>query len=81
MDDLEQRVRALVADHLRIDEDQVKNESSFVGDLGMDPVGRVELVNLLGEEFGVSIEDSVAETFTTVQDAIVIVVRYLKANQ
>ncbi len=70
MDNLEQRVRNTVAKYLGIAEDQVKNESRFAGDLGMDPLDLVELLALLKKEFGVSIEDSSAKTFITVQDVI-----------
>ena len=48
----------------------MKNESSFVDDLGADSLDTVELVMALEEEFGCEIPDEEAEKITTVQQAI-----------
>ncbi|MEZ5535810.1 MAG: acyl carrier protein [Thiolinea sp.] len=70
MSDIESRVRAIVVEQLGVDEDEVKNESSFIDDLGADSLDTVELVMALEEEFGTEIPDEEAEKITTVQLAI-----------
>ncbi|WP_297910106.1 acyl carrier protein [Thiomonas sp.] len=66
----EQRVKKIVAEQLGVNESEVKNESSFVNDLGADSLDTVELVMALEEEFGVEIPDEDAEKITTVQLAV-----------
>lgn len=70
MSDIEQRVKKIVAEQLGVNEPEVKNESSFVNDLGADSLDTVELVMALEEEFGCEIPDEDAEKITTVQQAI-----------
>jgi acyl carrier protein len=70
MSDIEQRVKKIVAEQLGVNETEVKNESSFVNDLGADSLDTVELVMALEEEFGCEIPDEDAEKITSVQEAI-----------
>ena len=70
MSDIEQRVRKIVAEQLGVNEDEVKNEASFVDDLGADSLDTVELVMALEEEFETEIPDEEAEKITTVQLAV-----------
>ena len=50
-----------MAEQLGVNEAEVKNESSFVDDLGADSLDTVELVMALEEEFGCEIPDEEAE--------------------
>ena len=77
MSDIEARVKKIVVEQLSVEEDAVKNESSFIDDLGADSLDTVELVMALEEEFGAEIPDEDAEKITTVQAAI----DYIKAQQ
>ena len=77
MMDIEARVKKIVVEQLGVEEDAVKNESSFIDDLGVDSLDTVELVMALEEEFGAEIPDEDAEKITTVQAAI----DYIKAQQ
>jgi acyl carrier protein len=70
MSDIEQRVRKIVAEQLGVAEAEIKNEASFVDDLGADSLDTVELVMALEEEFECEIPDEEAEKITTVQQAI-----------
>ena len=69
MDNIEQRVRKIIAEQLGVNEAEIKNESSFVEDLGADSLDTVELVMALEEEFETEIPDEEAEKITTVQQA------------
>ena len=77
MENIEQRVRKIVAEQLGVNEGDIKSESSFVDDLGADSLDTVELVMALEEEFECEIPDEDAEKITTVQQAI----DYVTANR
>lgn len=76
MENIEQRVKKIVAEQLGVNEADVMNESSFVNDLGADSLDTVELVMALEEEFECEIPDEDAEKITTVQQAV----DYIKAH-
>jgi acyl carrier protein len=78
MENVEQRVKKIVAEQLGVTEADVKNESSFVNDLGADSLDTVELVMALEEEFECEIPDEEAEKIATVQQAIDFVKTHLK---
>ena len=67
---VEERVIGIVAEQLSIGADEIKNESSFIDDLGADSLDTVELVMALEEEFDIEITDDEAENISTVQSAI-----------
>ena len=67
---IEQRVKKIVAEQLGVSEAEVKNESSFQEDLGADSLDTVELVMALEEEYGVEIPSEDLEKILTVQDVI-----------
>ena len=60
MENIEQRVRKIIAEQLGVNEAEIKNESSFVDDLGADSLDTVELVMALEEEFETEIPDEEA---------------------
>ncbi|MEW6614983.1 MAG: acyl carrier protein [Thermodesulfobacteriota bacterium] len=67
---VEAKIKAIIAEQLGIDEDEVVNEASFIDDLGADSLDLVELIMALEEEFGQEISDEEAENIQTVQEAI-----------
>ena len=69
-EDVSNKVKKIVADHLGIDEAKVTDESSFIDDLGADSLDTVELVMAFEEEFECEIPDDAAEKIQTVKDAI-----------
>ena len=70
MSDIAQRVQKIVVEHLGVDEDKVKEEASFIDDLGADSLDTVELVMAFEEEFNIEIPDDAAEKIQTVKDAV-----------
>ena len=77
MENIEARVKKIVAEQLGVNEAEVKLESSFVDDLGADSLDTVELVMALEEEFECEIPDEEAEKITTVQQAVDYVTAHL----
>ena len=70
MSSVEEQVRGIIAEQLGLKADEIKNDASFVDDLGADSLDTVELVMALEEEFETEIPDDDAEKITTVQQAI-----------
>ena len=70
MSSVEDQVRSIIAEQLGIKADEIKDDASFVDDLGADSLDTVELVMAFEEEFSIEIPDDAAETITTVKDAI-----------
>jgi acyl carrier protein len=71
------RVKKIIVDQLGVEEDKVKDESSFIDDLGADSLDIVELIMAFEEEFDIEIADEDAEKIKTVGD----VIRYLEDKQ
>tara|TARA_B100001248_G_C27392780_1_gene463473 strand:+ start:1739 stop:1975 length:237 start_codon:yes stop_codon:yes gene_type:complete len=67
-------LKALIVEQLGVDEDRVKEEASFIDDLGADSLDIVELIMTMEEKFDVEIPDEEAEKLRTVGD----VSNYLK---
>jgi acyl carrier protein len=76
MDDLEQKVKKIIAEQLGKNEADIKNEASFIEDLGADSLDTVELVMALEDAFKVQIPDDQQENLRTVQQAV----DFIKAN-
>jgi acyl carrier protein len=70
MSSVEEQVRSIIAEQLGVKADEIKDDASFVDDLGADSLDTVELVMALEEEFETEIPDEDAEKITTVQNAI-----------
>ncbi|MFB2578461.1 MULTISPECIES: acyl carrier protein [unclassified Acinetobacter] len=70
MSDIEQRVKKAVAEQLGLNADEIKNEASFMDDLGADSLDLVELVMAFENDFDITISDEDSNAITTVQSAI-----------
>jgi acyl carrier protein len=70
-----ERVKSIVVDKLRVEEEEVHEESSFVDDLKADSLDLVELIMAFEEEFSsdnnpVEISDEDAGNIHTISDAV-----------
>ena len=81
MDNIEQRVKKIVAEQLGVAEAEIKNEASFVNDLGADSLDTVELVMAFEEAFELEIPDEDAEKIRTVQDAVDYITKHAKGGK
>ena len=70
MSDIAERVMKIVVKNLGVEPEKVKENASFIDDLGADSLDTVELVMAFEEEFGCEIPDDAAETILTVGDAV-----------
>ena len=64
------KVKEIVVEQLGVEAADVAIDSTFIDDLGADPLDIVELIMAFEEEFGIEIPDEVAEKIKTVKDAV-----------
>ena len=69
-ENLEPRLKKMIAEQLGVDEAQVVPSASFADDLNADSLDLVELIMSIEEEFGVEIPDEDAEKMASVGDAL-----------
>ena len=75
-ENIEARVKEIIAQQLEVSPEQVQAKASFTEDLKADSLAVVELVLALEEAFKIEIPDEDTEQIKTVQDAI----DYIKAH-
>ena len=68
--DIAQRIKQIIMEQFRLDEQELKPDATFTEDLGADSLGVVEFIMALEGEFGIQIPYEEAEKITTVQAAI-----------
>ena len=78
MSSVEDQVRGIIAEQLGLKAEEIKNDASFVDDLGADSLDTVELVMALEEEFETEIPDEEAEKITTVKQAVDFISAHVK---
>ena len=64
------RIKEIIIEQLRVNEEDVLPNASFTDDFGADSLGVVEFIMALEGEFGIQIPYEEAEKITTVQAAI-----------
>ncbi len=72
-----EKVKSIIVERLSVDEKDVKENASFIDDLGADSLDTVELVMALEEEFGLEIPDEEAEKIVSVGDAV----KYIESHK
>jgi acyl carrier protein len=67
---VEERIRAVTAQVLKLNPEEIKMEDSFTADLGAESVQSIELVAMFEEEFGIEMEEDAALSVQTVGEAV-----------
>lgn len=80
MEEIQAKVRKILAENLSVPEDTVTMDSRFQEDLDADSLDLVEAVLALEEEFGVTIPEEEMEDVKTVGEALNVVMAKLGAG-
>ena len=80
VEEVSQKVKKVIAEQLGKTEEEIKEQASFLGDLGADSLDIVEMIMTLEEEFDTEISDEEAEKIQTVQQAIDYIMARLEAT-
>ena len=75
---VEQRVKNVVAQQLKVDLADIKNDSDFVKDLGADSMASIELVAAFEAEFDIEMDEDAALSVKTVGNAVEFIQNMLK---
>ena len=67
---VEQRVKKVVAQQLKVDLEEIKDDSDFVNDLGADSMASIELVAAFEAEFDIEMDEDAALSVKTVGKAV-----------
>lgn len=65
-----EKLRAIIAEQLDLDESEITMESELIDDLGADSLDVVDLVMSIEDEFEVEVPDEAIENMRTVGDAV-----------
>lgn len=75
--DMLEAVKEILANQLRIDTDEINQNTDILNDLGADSLDIVEMLMTIEQEYGIVVPDDVITTFKTVGD----VAKYIENNQ
>ena len=81
MENIAERVKAVVARQLKVDIEKVKDDSDFVNDLGAESIQSLELVAAFEEEFDIEMDEEAALRVKNVKDAIDFISEALKKQK
>jgi acyl carrier protein len=76
--EVQKRVKKVIAKVLKVSEDSISDNSNFIFDLGADSLQSVELVAAFEEEFQIEMEEDKALEVQTVSDAVEFISQYIK---
>ncbi len=65
-----EKIRAILAEQLDIEEDEITMESNIAEDLGADSLDVVDLIMSIEDEFGLEVPDDQVENIKTVGDVV-----------
>lgn len=75
--DVEQRVKKVIARVLETSEDQITDDANFIFDLGANSMQSMELVAAFEEEFDIEMDEEKALDVQTVSHAVEFISGYL----
>ena len=65
-----EKIQEIIADVLNVDADDIKEDTTFVDDLGADSLDIFQIIMGIEETFDIEIENDDAEKIVTVGDAV-----------
>ena len=65
-----EKIKAIIAEVLNVDENEITMETTFTDDLGADSLDVFQIIMGLEEEFDIEIANEAAEKIVTVGDAV-----------
>ena len=65
-----EKIKAIIAEVLNVDENEITMETTFTDDLGADSLDVFQIIIGLDEEFDIEIANEDAEKIVTVGDAV-----------
>jgi acyl carrier protein len=75
---VEQRVKNVVAQQLKVNLEDIKDDSDFIKDLGADSMASIELVAAFEAEFDIEMHEDAAMSVKTVGKAVEFIQNLLK---
>jgi acyl carrier protein len=78
MSDVEERVKQVIAQTLKVDPSRITNEANFVKDLGAESIQSIELVAAFEEEFNIDMDEDAALAVQTVGESVKFIKNMLK---
>lgn len=69
-ENVETKVKSIIAEQLGVSEAEIGPDSSFIEDLGADSLDMVELVMSIEQVFDIEIPEDDSERIKTVKDAV-----------
>ena len=76
--DVRKRIKKVIAQVLKLGDENISDEANFIFDLGADSLQSVELVAAFEEEFNIEMAEDKALEVQTVSDAVNFISQYLK---
>ena len=65
-----EKIKAIIAEVLNVDENEITMDTTFIDDLGADSLDVFQIIMGLEEEFDIEIANEDAEKIVTVGDAV-----------
>lgn len=78
MQDIQARVKKVIASVLKIDAADIADDANFIFDLGADSTQSLELVAGFEEEFEIEMDEDKALAVQTVSDAVNFIAEFVK---
>ena len=70
MSDVQQRIKKVTADTLKVDLARVTDDARFAEDLGAESIQSIELIAAFEEEFDIEMDEEAAAAVKTVSGAV-----------
>ena len=75
--EVQTKVKKVISNVLKMNEDEIGNDSNFIFDLGADSMQSLELIAAFEEEFDIEMDQEKALEIQTVADAVKFIEVYL----